>query len=64
MLRNKNLTWIGLFAMNWIIIAPMSQVADSHQRQLFTINGKDYLFVLGSFNESLLPTNSIFCILQ
>lgn len=36
-----------------IIIAPMSQVADAHQRQLFTINGKDYLFVVGSGHEPL-----------
>ena len=34
-----------------IIIAPMLQVADAHQRQLFSINGKDYLFVVGSANE-------------
>jgi hypothetical protein len=31
----------------------MQQVADAHQRALFTINGKDYLFVIGSLNEPI-----------
>ena len=29
------------------------QVADAHQRALFTINGKDYLFVVGSGHEPI-----------
>jgi hypothetical protein len=52
-LRNKNLAWIGIFAMMSIITAPIMQVADAHQRALFTINGKDYLFVIGSLNEPI-----------
>lgn len=37
-----------------IITAPiMQQVADAHQRALFTINDKDYLFVIGSLNEPI-----------
>lgn len=36
-----------------IITAPVMQVADAHQTALFTINGKDYLFVIGSLNEPI-----------
>ena len=35
---------ILLFSLN-------SQIALAHQRALYTINGKDYLFVIGSLNE-------------
>ncbi len=52
-MNNKNLLLLGIFAMVSIIVAPILQVADAHQRALFTINGKDYLFVVGSANEPL-----------
>lgn len=52
-MSNKNLVWIGAFAMISIIMTPILQVADAHQRALFTIDGKDYLFVVGSANEPL-----------
>jgi hypothetical protein len=50
MIKNY-LLGIGILAMISIIITPILQVADAHQRALFTINGKDYLFVIGSLNE-------------
>jgi len=52
-MRTKNLVWIGVIAMVSIVMAPILQVADAHQRALFAINGKDYLFVIGSLNEPI-----------
>ena len=33
------------------MLSPILQTSYAHQRALFTINGKDYLFVIGSLNE-------------
>jgi hypothetical protein len=43
--------WFGIFAMISIVVSPILQVSYAHQRVLYTINGKDYLFVIGSLNE-------------
>jgi len=52
-MNQKHLIWIGIFAMMSIITAPAMQAAYAHQRALFTINGKDYLFVIGSIDEPI-----------
>jgi len=36
-----------------MLAAPVLQMSYAHQRALFSINGKDYLFVIGSANEPL-----------
>ncbi len=36
-----------------LLVAPVLQMSYAHQRALFDINGKDYLFVIGSANEPL-----------
>ncbi|MGN6559662.1 MAG: hypothetical protein ACTHJ2_03970 [Candidatus Nitrosocosmicus sp.] len=42
---------IGIFVTISVVISPILQVSYAHQRVLYTINGKDYLFVIGSLNE-------------
>lgn len=39
--------------MGSIILAPMIQTSFAHQRALFNIGGKDYLFVIGTTNEPI-----------
>ena len=51
MMNKKCFVWISIFAMVSIIISPILQISYAHQRALYTINGKDYLFVIGSLNE-------------
>jgi hypothetical protein len=41
----------GIFVMVSIVVSPVLQSSYAHQRALYTINGKDYLFVIGSLNE-------------
>jgi hypothetical protein len=36
-----------------VLVNPLLQTSYAHQRALFNINGKDYLFVVGSANEPL-----------
>jgi hypothetical protein len=50
-MNKKCFVWISIFAMVSIIISPILQISYAHQRALYTINGKDYLFVIGSLNE-------------
>jgi hypothetical protein len=50
-MNKKCFVWIGIFAMVSIIVSPILQISYAHQRVLYTINGKDYLFVIGSLNE-------------
>jgi len=47
----KYFIWFGVFAMISIVVSPILQVSYAHQRLLYTINGKDYLFEIGSLNE-------------
>ena len=51
MMNKKCFVWIGIFSMVSIIVSPILQISYAHQRVLYTINGKDYLFVIGSLNE-------------
>jgi hypothetical protein len=41
----------GIFVMISIVVSPILQSSYAHQSALHTINGKDYLFVIGSLNE-------------
>ena len=57
MINNKNnrekkiLMWGAISAAVLLIFSINSQIVLAHQRQLFNIGGKDYLFVVGSQNE-------------
>lgn len=51
-----NLFLLGAFAITATILVSstgIQNVAFAHQRQLFTIGDKDYLFVVGSLNEPI-----------
>lgn len=51
---NKNhLVLLGDVIAVSMLAAPILQMSYAHQRTLFNINGKDYLFVIGSANEPL-----------
>src|SRR5918911_944369 len=50
-MNKKCFVLIGIFVMVSIIVSPILQISYAHQRVLYTINGKDYLFVIGSLNE-------------
>jgi len=47
----KYFIYLGLFVMVSIVFSPILQISYAHQSALFTINGKDYLFEIGSLNE-------------
>ena len=50
--RRQNLLMFGTIAAAAILLFSInSQIALAHQKALYTINGKDYLFVIGSLNE-------------
>src|SRR5919112_4021040 len=50
--RRQSLLMFGTIAAAVILLFSInSQIALAHQRALYTINGKDYLFVIGSLNE-------------
>jgi hypothetical protein len=50
--RKQDFLMAGTIAVAAILIFSInSQIALAHQRALYTINGKDYLFVIGSLNE-------------
>lgn len=42
---------LGVILASSMIVTPLMQMSFAHQRALFEINGKDYLFVVGSLNE-------------
>jgi hypothetical protein len=51
---NKNhLILLGDVIAVSMLAAPILQMSYAHQRTFFNINGKDYLFVIGSANEPL-----------
>jgi hypothetical protein len=45
------LTLIGAVIVVSMLVTPVLEISNAHQRALFEINGKDYLFVIGSLNE-------------
>lgn len=49
----KNLLLFGIVSMLTLASVPSLQMSYAHQRALFTIGDKDYLFVLGSTDEPL-----------
>jgi hypothetical protein len=50
--RRQNLLMFGTIAAAALLLLSLnSQIALAHQKALYTINGKDYLFVIGSLNE-------------
>jgi hypothetical protein len=49
--RKFFLTLCSISAAALLIFSIISQIAFAHQRALFNIGGKDYLFVIGSQNE-------------
>ncbi len=50
--RRQSLLMFGTIAAAAILLLSLnSQIALAHQRALYTIDGKDYLFVIGSLNE-------------
>lgn len=42
---------LGVILATSMLMTPVIQMSFAHQRALFDINGKDYLFVIGSLNE-------------
>lgn len=52
-MNKVRLTFIcTIFALS-ILVAPIFQLSNAHQRALYNINGNDMLFVIGSANEPL-----------
>ena len=47
------LMFVGVIITLSMIMSPILQMSYAHQRALYEINGKDYLFVIGSANEPL-----------
>jgi hypothetical protein len=47
------LTVLGAIIAASMLAAPVLQMSYAHQRALFEINGKDYLFVVGSLDEPI-----------
>ncbi|MDQ2684922.1 MAG: hypothetical protein M3Y25_03640 [Thermoproteota archaeon] len=43
--------FLGIVFAISMLMAPVLQMSDAHQRALYNINGQDYLFVIGSLNE-------------
>ena len=43
--------FLGMVFAICMLMAPVLQMSDAHQRALYNINGQDYLFVIGSLNE-------------
>ena len=43
--------FLGMVFAISMLMAPVLQMSDAHQRALYNINGQDYLFVIGSLNE-------------
>ncbi len=52
-MNKAHLMLLGVFFGSSLILAPLLQLSNAHQRALFSINGKDILFVVGSANEPL-----------
>lgn len=52
-MKNIYLIVTGILLAAYLIILPVMQISFAHQRALFEINDKDYLFVIGSANEPL-----------
>lgn len=52
-MKNIHLMILGVVLTLSMLAAPVLQMSYAHQRALFEINGKDYLFVIGSANEPL-----------
>ena len=48
-----HLMFVGVIITLSMIMSPILQMSYAHQRALYEINGKDYLFVIGSANEPL-----------
>jgi hypothetical protein len=52
-MNNIHFMLLGAVFISSLLVAPVLQMSYAHQRALFEINGKDYLFVIGSANEPL-----------
>ncbi|MDF0681299.1 MAG: hypothetical protein P0116_10070, partial [Candidatus Nitrosocosmicus sp.] len=52
-MNNIHFILIGAVFISSLFIAPVLQMSSAHQEAVFEINGKDYLFVIGSANEPL-----------
>lgn len=50
-MNNIHYVTIGVILASSMLVTPLMQMSFAHQRALFEINGKDYLFVVGSLNE-------------
>src|SRR4029078_11637615 len=48
-----HLMFVGVLIALSMIMSPILQMSYAHQRALFNIDGKDYLFVIGSLNEPI-----------
>jgi hypothetical protein len=53
LMNNVHFMLLGALLISSLLVAPVLQMSYAHQRALFEINGKDYLFVIGSANEPL-----------
>lgn len=52
-MNNIHIILVGAVFISSLLVTPVLQMSHAHQRALFDINGKDYLFVVGSANEPL-----------
>jgi hypothetical protein len=58
MRRNKiHSICLGILFLVYVLVSPALQTSYAHQRAIYTINGKDYLFVIGSANEPVNVDN-------
>jgi hypothetical protein len=53
LMNNIHFMLLAPVFISTLLVAPVLQMSYAHQRALFDINGKDYLFVIGSANEPL-----------
>ncbi len=53
LMNNFHFMLLAAVVISSLLVAPVLQMSYAHQRALFEITGKDYLFVIGSLNEPL-----------
>jgi hypothetical protein len=58
------LTLIGAVFVVSMLVTPVLQISYAHQRALFEINGKDYLFIVGSDNEPIFVDDKTRVVLE
>ncbi len=64
LMKNVQFILLGVVFISSLLVAPVLQMSYAHQRALFEINGKDYLFVVGSANEPIFVDDKTNVVLE